>query len=64
MEFSYLSKLMGTIHRLPIIIWAPAVEKYPEGRARAILQLPTGLPVSILPTPAWSLPVSPGVPVQ
>lgn len=40
-QFSYLSKLVGAIHCLPIIIWSPAVEKYPEGRARAPLWWPT-----------------------
>lgn len=41
MQFSYLSKLMGAIHCLPIIIWSPAVEKHPEGRARAPLWRPS-----------------------
>ena len=41
MHFTYLSKLMGAIHCLPDIIWSPAVEKYPEGRARATPRLPT-----------------------
>lgn len=26
-QASYLSKLMGAIHCLPIVIWSPAVEK-------------------------------------
>lgn len=41
---SYLPKLMGTVHRLSIVIWSPAVERHPVGRARARLWLPTQAP--------------------
>ena len=60
---SYLAQLVGAIHCLPVIIWSPAVERHPVGRARARPWLPTqpslGGP-SLCPT----LPLPPRAPAQ
>lgn len=45
---SYLAQLMGAVHRLPIIIGPPAVDKYPMGRARAP-PVPSGHPSAWAP---------------
>jgi hypothetical protein len=50
MQFSYLSKLVGAVHCLPIIVWAPAVEKYPEGRVEAGWGCPSRVSQSQLAT--------------
>ena len=54
---SYLPKLMGTVHCLSIVIWSPAVKRYPVGRARARPWLPTQAPQPQLaiPPPGSSL---------
>ena len=60
---SYLPQLVGAVHRLPIIVWSPAVERHPVGRARAKPWLPTQPSLSRLclcPT----LPLLPRAPAQ
>lgn len=60
---SYLPQLVGAVHRLPVIIWSPAVERHPVGRARVRPWLPTQPSLSglcLCPT----LPLLPRAPAQ